>query len=125
MSSFLALLAADNNSGGGSIISFLFIPLMLAAAYFLLIRPQRRRARDQVTLQSGLQVGDEVVTTSGIYGFITGFDGDVIWLEIDDNIQIRVVRGAVARKVDTSAAAPTTKNDAHVDEVIEEDKSDK
>ena len=44
------------------------------------------------------------MTTSGIYGFITGFDGDIVWLEIDDNIQIRVARQAVQRKVDTSAS---------------------
>ena len=51
-------------------------------------------------------VGDEVMTTSGMYGFITGFDGDIVWLEIDDNIQIRISRAAVQRKVDTSAATP-------------------
>jgi preprotein translocase subunit YajC len=59
-------------------------------------------------------VGDEVMTTSGLYGFITGFDGDIVWLEIDDNVQIRVARAAVQRKVDTSTgdagAAPTNEN---------------
>jgi preprotein translocase subunit YajC len=122
MSSVLALLAADN-SGGSSLISFLFLPLMLAAAYFLLIRPQRRRQRDAASLQTSLQVGDEVITTSGLYGFITGFEGEIVWLEIDDNVQIRVLRGAVSRKVDTSGQAPVAKSDK-VDDV-EEDTSDK
>lgn len=99
-----SLLAADNNSGG-SALSLLFLPLMLVGAYFLLIRPQRRRQKEQVSLQRALAEGDEVLTTSGIYGFITGFDGDIVWLEIDDNIQIRVARAAVQRRVDTSAVA--------------------
>ena len=43
------------------------------------------------------------MTTSGLYGFITGFDGDIVWLEIDDNVQIRVARAAVQRKVDTAS----------------------
>jgi preprotein translocase subunit YajC len=79
--------------------------------YFLLIRPQRRRQRNQAAMQSSIEVGDEVMTTSGLYGFITGFDGDIVWLEIDDNVQIRVARAAVQRKVDTTGGkagdAPT------------------
>jgi preprotein translocase subunit YajC len=71
--------------------------------YFLLIRPQRRRQREAAALVAALEVGDEVMTTSGVYGFITGFDGDIVWLEIDDNVQIRIARGAVQRKVDTAA----------------------
>jgi preprotein translocase subunit YajC len=106
----LSILAADSDSSSGSglfsIGVFLLIPI---AMYFLLIRPQRNRQKSQVAIQSSIDVGDEVMTTSGVYGFITGFDGDIVWLEIDDNVQIRVARAAVQRKVDTtgSAAAPT------------------
>jgi preprotein translocase subunit YajC len=109
----LSILAADSesSSGGSAIFQlgiFLLIPI---AMYFLLIRPQRRRQRSQAAMQSSIDIGDEVMTTSGLYGFITGFDGDIVWLEIDDNVQIRVARAAVQRKVDTAsgeaAAAPT------------------
>ena len=75
--------------------------------YFLMIRPQRRRMRDQQSMQSSLEVGDEVITTSGIYGFITAFEDDRIWIEIDDDVQIRVNRGFVQGKVDTSGSAST------------------
>src|SRR3954453_1428346 len=122
MSSLLALVAA-NSSGGGSIISFLFLPLMLVAAYFLLIRPQRRRQKDQAALQSGLDVGDEIIPTSGVYGFITGFENDIVWVEIDDNIQVRMARAAIQRKI-VSNAPSNGKVDASSD-VAEEDKSDK
>src|SRR3954453_5489249 len=105
-----SLLAADKNSGG-SALSLLFLPLMLVGAYFLLIRPQRRRQKEQGSLQRALAEGDEVLTTSGIYGFITGFDGDIVWLEIDDNIQIRVSRGAIQRRVDTSAVDAASDDD--------------
>ena len=63
--------------------------------YFLLVRPQHRRMREQQAatrdLRSNMAVGDEVLTTSGIYGFITGMDeaDDVVWIEIDDDVQIR------------------------------------
>jgi preprotein translocase subunit YajC len=106
MSSLLATLAADDNGGGGGgALSILFLVAIAFGGYFLLVRPQRKRQRQAMAMQSSLAEGDEVITTSGMYGFITGIDGDIVWLEIDDDVQIRVARQAVARKVDTSAPA--------------------
>jgi preprotein translocase subunit YajC len=99
----LSIIAA--NSGGGSIVSLLFLPLIFVAMYFLMIRPQRKRQKATATLQSTIEVGDEVMTTSGVYGFVTGFDGDIAWLEVDDNVQIRVARAAIQRRVDTAHTA--------------------
>lgn len=109
---FLTILAAeDDSSGGGAALLQLGIFLLIPVAmYFLLIRPQRRRMREQQALQSTLEVGDEIITTSGVYGFITGFDEDRVWVEVDEDVQIRVARAAIQGKVDTSgsAAAPVT-----------------
>ena len=106
----LSIVAADESSGGSAL--GLFVPMLLigAAMYFLMIRPQRRKMRSQAALQSSIEVGDEVMTTSGVYGFVTLLDGDIAWLEIDDNVQIRIARQALQRKVDTSqgeTAIPT------------------
>ena len=103
-------LFAAESSGGSGITSLLILMLIPLAMYFLLIRPQKRRQRDALALQKAMEVGDEVMTTSGIYGFVTGFDGDVAWLEIDDNVQIRIARQGIQRKVDTAVgdtAVPT------------------
>jgi preprotein translocase subunit YajC len=104
-------LVAASDSGSGSLAG-LFIPMALigAAMYFLMIRPQRRKMRASSALQSSIEVGDEVMTTSGMYGFVTLIDGDIAWLEIDDNVQVRIARQALQRKVDTSqgeTAVPT------------------
>jgi preprotein translocase subunit YajC len=113
----LTLLAGDDNAnaGGSGIFTlaiFLLIPL---AMYFLMIRPQRRRMREQQAMQTSLEVGDEVITTAGVYGFITGIDDDgIIWVEIDKDVQIRVNRNFIQGKVDTSGAAeaaPTKADD--------------
>jgi preprotein translocase subunit YajC len=103
---FLTLLAQEDDAGGGAALLQLAIFLLIPVAmYFLLIRPQRRRVREQQALQSQLEVGDEIITTSGVYGFITGFEDDRIWLEIDEDVQIRIARAAVQGKVDTSATS--------------------
>jgi preprotein translocase subunit YajC len=97
----------DDTSTGATIVSFLPLILIVVAVYFLLLRPRQRQMRQQRELQSGLEVGDEVMLTSGVYGFITGFESgsDVVWVEIDDDVQIRVSRAAVSGKVDTSGAS--------------------
>ena len=117
----LTILAAESSGGGGiaSLGIFLLIPI---AMYFLLIRPQRKRQRETAALQSAIGIGDEVMTTSGMYGFITGFDGDIVWLEIDENIQIRISRAAVQRKVDTSGDEPSASTD--IEELTEAGSTD-
>jgi preprotein translocase subunit YajC len=75
-----------------------------AVMYFVLIRPQKRRQREQADLMAGIDVGDEVVTTSGIYGFVTAKEDDKFWLEIDQDVQIRIAKAAIQGKVSDSGA---------------------
>ena len=107
----ISLIAAE--SSGGGITSLLILMLIPLAMYFLLIRPQKRRQREALALQKAIEVGDEVMTTSGVYGFVTGFDGDVAWLEIDDNVQIRIARQAIQRRVDTASGDTAVPNESH------------
>ncbi len=107
----------DKPSGFAQALSYAFPLLLVAAAYFLWLRPRTRRMREQQAAQRELRtntsVGDEVLLTSGVYGFITGIDqdDDIVWVEIDDDVQIRVSKDAILRRVttdDTAAAAPAT-----------------
>jgi preprotein translocase subunit YajC len=124
----LALVAASNSSGNpiGLLLPF---AIMGVAMYFLLIRPQKRRQRATASLQSSIEVGDEIMTTSGVYGFVTSFEGDIAWVEIDDDVQIRIARQAIQRKVDTSkgeTAIPTDKDapapsSTSIDDVVQDE----
>jgi len=98
--SLFALLGSEHSSGSGALFQVFFFGMIFVAMYFLLIRPQRRRSAEAKSLQSNLAEGDEVLLTSGFYGFVSGFDGDVMWVEIAENVEVRVTRGAVARRID-------------------------
>ncbi len=101
---FLTLLAQESSSGGG-LVAFLPFILIAVVMYFLLIRPQRRRMAQQRELAAAVEEGDEVMTTSGIYGFVTATEGDVIWLEIAEGVDIRVARQAVSRRIPDAEAS--------------------
>ncbi len=97
----------------GSLIPLLLLPVIF---YFLLIRPQQKKQKAQQELLNAISEGDEVMTTAGIYGFVNAMDGDTVWLEIAEGVEIRILRGAIARRIvppaPEAAAADPTGSDA-------------
>lgn len=86
-------------------------PLILLAVTFLLmwvlfILPQQRRLKAHQAVVATLEVGDEVMATSGLYGTIARLDDDVVHLEVAPGTVVRLARGAVARKVGDEPEAP-------------------
>lgn len=92
--------SSEEPAGGSFLFTIGFMVLIGGAMYFLMIRPQRRRLREAQELQRAIQVGDEVITNSGVYGFVNAMDGDVVWLEIADETEIRVSRNSLLRRID-------------------------
>ena len=94
-------------AGGGDATSFItsLVPLILIFVifYFLLIRPQRKRREQQTQLQSGLAVGDEVVTIGGLYGTVAELDDQTVILESSEGVYARYARGAISQKVSSAA----------------------
>jgi preprotein translocase subunit YajC len=78
---------------------FIFFLVLLVFMYVLLVRPQRQRARQHQEMLQSLQVGDEVMTTGGIFGEITDMDDQRVQLEIDADVKVAVSRTAIAQKV--------------------------
>ncbi len=81
---------------GNPLISFLPLIVIFLIFYFLLIRPQQKRAKEHRAFLESLKRGDEVVTTGGLIGKVTGLTDDVVTLEIADNVRVKVARSAIA-----------------------------
>jgi len=77
------------------------LPFVLIALVFwlLIVRPQRRRARDLANTQSALQVGSEVMLTSGIFGRVASLEDQTLHLELSPGTVVKVSRQAVVRVV--------------------------
>jgi preprotein translocase subunit YajC len=97
----LAILAQGTQTQANPIVAFLPLLLIGVVFYFLLIRPQNQRRRAQMEMQSAIEVGDEIVTTAGIYGTITEIDDDygIVTLEVAPGTEIRVARVAIATRL--------------------------
>lgn len=95
----------------------IYFAVLIAAFFFLVVRPQRRRLAAHRTLMESLGVGDEVVTTAGIYGTITSIgtsinaavDDGTVALQVAPGVSLKVARGAIAHHV---TPPPSTEPDA-------------
>ena len=56
----------------------LVLILLFVVMYAAMIRPQQKRAREHQQLISAVQVGDEVMTTAGLYATVVDVDGEAV-----------------------------------------------
>jgi preprotein translocase subunit YajC len=70
--------------------------LMLGVMYVLMIRPQRQKQSRQQAMINDASVGDDVLTTGGIYGTITEAEGDDVVVEIASGITVHMTRRGIA-----------------------------
>ncbi len=112
MFNFLFLLTAGEGSGStgetggglGSWMPILMIGLLFVVMYFFMIRPQKKREKQDGEMRDALQVGDEVTTIGGIIGKVVSIKGETFVLETTkDKTKIRFLKAAI-RSVDVKSA---------------------
>ena len=74
---------------------YFMIIAMIAIVYFMMIRPQRKRQKEIDNFRKGLQPGQEVVTSGGIYGKIKEINDNIVVLEVAHNVNIRVDKSTI------------------------------
>ncbi len=76
----------------------IFLVLIFGMFYFLMVRPQRKKQKDQQELLSQLRKGDKVLTAGGMYGVIESSDQDTVVIKVESGALIRVARGSIIQK---------------------------
>jgi preprotein translocase subunit YajC len=78
-------------------VEFLIVMmLLLGVMYVLMIRPQRKRQQLHQTMIDSAGVGEDVLTTGGIYGTVTQAEGDDLVVQIADGISVHMTRRGIA-----------------------------
>ncbi len=84
----------------------IFLALTIAMGWFLLIRPQRRRHAQHMSMVARVSVGDQIVTAGGLYGRVLGVGDENLSVEIAPNTTVRIAKGAIADIVVDSDGTP-------------------
>ena len=96
-----------------ALVQWGFLVLILILFVGFTTRSGRRQRENIAQMQDSLQVGDEVVTTSGIYGSIGQLADTRLGLEIAPGIVIEIARQAIARKVDGAELGRDSEDPVH------------
>lgn len=93
--------------GGGGMQSLIFMLLMFAVFWFILIRPQQKKAKEHMAFLSALKKGDQVITRGGVIGRVSGVAYNVVVLEVQEKVRIRVLKSYIEGRHADGAAAPS------------------
>ncbi len=89
--------------------AIIVVAITFVMMWVLFILPQQKRVKAHQALVARLEVGDEVMTSTGMYGTITELDDEVVSLEIAAGTVARFARGAVAERL--AELTPTNESD--------------
>jgi preprotein translocase subunit YajC len=72
--------------------------LIIGVMYLIVLRPQMKKQKEVQRMLSELKKGDDVVTTGGIVGRISGIKDDEVTLQVQEGVRLRVLRSAISGK---------------------------
>lgn len=99
----------------------ILFPLLLVALLvpmFLSVRRQKREAAKVADMQDSLKVGDQVTTTSGLYGTVVDFDDTTVDLEIAEDVVTTWLRAAVRDVRTADETTDATDDESSADEPV-------
>jgi preprotein translocase subunit YajC len=100
--------------------AILILAVTFGLMYAFFILPQKKRVAAHRDLLKAVDVGDEVMLTSGLYGTVVEVDesDDVIWLEVAEGVELKVARGAIGKRTEGAQRADAAQAD---DEAADEE----
>ncbi|HCC35946.1 MAG TPA: preprotein translocase subunit YajC [Ruminococcaceae bacterium] len=70
--------------------------LFIVVMYFVMIRPQRKKQKQEEAIRNNVQVGDEIITVGGIYGRVVSIKDDSVVIESsNDRSKNRIAKWAI------------------------------
>jgi preprotein translocase subunit YajC len=94
----------------GALSPILMMLLMFGVFYFILIRPQVKRQRETQEMLKKLDKGDVVITRGGLIGKISGSSGDIVVIELQEKVRVRIPRSYIEGRWDDEKKAAENAN---------------
>ncbi len=88
--------AEGSTSTTGSPMSLILMVGLFAVMYFVMIRPQKKKQKEEQQMRDTIQIGDEITTIGGIMGRVVTVKEDSIVLETGaDRVKMKFQRWAI------------------------------
>ena len=102
---------------GAIIAQFLPFVVLIVVFYFFLIRPQRKRDKQERDMRNSIEIGDEISTIGGFIARVVSIKDDVLVIESSsDRTKLKIyrwaIRGKEAPATETVEAPKEAKKDA-------------
>lgn len=95
---YLTLLAAQAAGKGSNWTMILMMVGVFVIMYFLMIRPQKKKQKEEQAMRDNLQIGDEITTIGGIVGKIVTVKDDSLIIETGaDRNRMKITRWAISQ----------------------------
>ncbi len=102
---FISLLAQAGGAAAGAsgtaqqnpMSMVIMMVALFGVMYFVMIRPQKKKQKEEQTMRDSIQVGDEITTIGGIMGRVVTVKDDSLIIETGaDRNKMKITRWAVS-----------------------------
>ena len=95
----------QTSSQQGSILpSIIMLAVMFVAMYFILIRPQKKKEKEEKAMLGSTKIGDEILTIGGIYGKIVAVKEESYVIETGpERAKIKIAKWAMQQNFTKNA----------------------
>ncbi len=96
--------AATDTTGTNGLLSTLPILMwvvIIGVMYFLMIRPQKKKQKEEQKMRENLRVGDEITTIGGICGRVVNIKEDTLVIETGADRHKMVIKKWALQSCDT------------------------
>lgn len=112
MNGFFTVLSQTQNPKSSFITTFLMFGIIIVFFYFLMIRPQKKKDKEQKEMRDSIQIGDEIMTIGGIVGIVVKKTEDTVVIETGgDKSKLRIKTWAIQENITVSEKLAAEKNE--------------
>lgn len=80
--------------------TLIMLVLMFGVLYFFMIRPQKKKQKEEDKMRNSIQPGDEIMTIGGFYGRVISVKDDSLVIEsVVDRSKQKILRSAVQQNL--------------------------
>ncbi len=103
---------AQQQVGGlASFMPLIMMGLLFVVMYFLMIRPQKKKQKEEQKMRESIRVGDEITTIGGIRGRIVNIKEDEFVIETGADRNKMVIKKWALQSCDTVHDGPADDDD--------------